>query len=161
MPFRPGYLYVRPHKLDANFPCVRLSNMPKDITAFFERYRDAFNALDGQAIADLYAEPSGIAQDGTYTHWPTRGPVRENMNALCDLYRSRGYAGTSFRASWFMAQGGQYAIADLLWHIEWSSGAEPWTFKTTYNLVRTEQGWKVLLCTAYEEASLSRAPGAA
>ncbi len=135
--------------------------MPKDIKAFFERYRDAFNALDGQAVADLYAEPSGIAQAGTYTHWHTRAPVRENMDALCSLYQTKGFAGATFQASKFMTLGSQYAVADLLWRIDWKTGAEPWSFNTTYNLVRTEQGWKVLLCTAYEEDKLFQPPSAA
>jgi hypothetical protein len=125
--------------------------MPPDITAFFERYRDAFNALDGRLIAELYAEPSGIAQAGAFTHWPDRRSVRENMDALCALYRSKGYARGSFQVSAFLSQGSQHAIADLLWRIEWNGGAAPWSFRTTYNLVRTAQGWRVLLCTAYEE----------
>jgi hypothetical protein len=32
--------------------------MPLEIRQFFERYRDAFNALDGEAVATLYAVPS-------------------------------------------------------------------------------------------------------
>jgi hypothetical protein len=48
------------------------NTMPREITAFFENYRDAFNALNGSTVAEFYAEPSGIAQDGTYTYWPER-----------------------------------------------------------------------------------------
>jgi hypothetical protein len=142
-------------------PRVCTLTMPRDITAFFERYRDAFNALDGAAIADLYAEPSGIAQGGTYTYWPTRTPVRENMAALCELYRKKGYARANFDATSFIPQGDRYAIADLRWSIEWASTEEPWVFNTTYNLVRTDQDWKVLLCTAYQEDKLFQQAGAA
>lgn len=135
-------------------------DVPREVAAFFERYRDAFNALDGTAIADLYAEPSGIAQGGTYTHWPNRTPIRENMNALCSLYRDKGYRHAAFEIGYFVAQSSQYAIADLRWRIE-RLQSEPWSFNTTYNLVRTEQGWKILLCTAYEEDKLHQAHGAA
>ena len=128
--------------------------MPRDITAFFERYRDAFNALDGAAIADFYAEPSGIAQGGTYTHWPTRTPVRENMVALCAQYRGKGYARAEFEATSFIPQGDRYAIADLRWRIDWTSTEKAWLFNTTYNLVHTEEGWRVLLCTAYQQDKL-------
>lgn len=131
--------------------------VPRDVAAFFERYRDCFNALDGAAVAELYAEPSGIAQGGTYTHWPTRAPIRDNMEALCRLYRDKGYRQAGFEIAHFIAQGSRYATADLRWRIEWLRSAEPWTFATTYNLVRTERGWQVLLCTAYEEDRLHRA----
>ena len=135
--------------------------MPREISEFFERYRDAFNALDGNAVAEFYAEPSGIAQNGVYTHWPQRQPVMENMNALCKLYRDRGFVRAGFEPHQFIAQGADYAVADVQWRIDWNNGQAPWTFKTTYNLVRTAQGWKVLLCTAYAEAALFNAASAA
>ena len=130
--------------------------MPTEIRQFFERYRDAFNSLDGEAVARLYSVPSGIAQDGQYTHWPDFEPIRDNMVALCSLYRERGYAAAEFEPGAFLQQGEKYAIADLSWKINWSSGAAPWQFNTTYNLVRAEEGWRVLLCTAYSEAQLYR-----
>lgn len=130
--------------------------MPTEIRQFFELYRDAFNSLDGEAVARLYSVPSGIAQDGNYTHWPEFEPIRDNMVALCALYRERGYMAAEFEPGAFLQQGESYAIADLSWRIHWSNGAAPWEFKTTYNLVRHEQGWRVLLCTAYSEAQLHR-----
>lgn len=130
--------------------------MPDEIRRFFERYRDAFNTLDGDAVARLYAVPSGIAQGGTYTHWPEFAPIRANMQALCDLYRARGYAGADFEPGMFLQQGDDYAVADLSWRIDWTGGAEAWRFNTTYNLVRTGEGWRVLLCTAYTETQLHR-----
>ena len=135
--------------------------MPHEIRNFFESYRDAFNALDGIAVAAFYAEPSGIAQDGLYTHWPQRQPVVENMTALCKLYEDKGFVRADFEPHQFIDQGANYAVADVQWRIDWIGGQEPWRFKTTYNLVRTEQGWKVLLCTAYSEAALFGATSAA
>ena len=128
--------------------------MPKDIAAFFDRYREAFNALDGDAVAQLYAEPSAIAQGGKFTYWPTRAPVRENMAALCALYRERGYVRASYEPGHFLAQGPDHAIADLRWRIDWTSDQEPWEFNTTYNLVRGTEGWQVQVCTAYTEDKL-------
>jgi ketosteroid isomerase-like protein len=135
--------------------------MPSEIRAFFECYRDAFNALDGKAVADLYAEPSGIAQDAAYTHWPTRKPVAENMIALCEIYKDKGFVRAEFEPGQFIEQGENHAIADVQWRIDWNAGQEPWRFKTTYNLVRTAEGWRVLLCTAYSEAALHQAESAA
>jgi len=136
------------------------NTMPNEIRAFFETYRDAFNALDGSAVAELYAEPSGIAQDSAYTHWPSRRPIAENMTALCKLYEDKGFVRADFEAGQFIDQGPNHAVADLLWRIDWHGGQEPWRFKTTYNLVRTAQGWQVLLCTAYAEATLHKAASA-
>jgi hypothetical protein len=87
--------------------------MPSEIRAFFENYQDAFNALEGRAVADLYAEPSGIAQGGAYTHWPTRQQVAENMEALCELYEGKGFVRADFEPAQFIDQGAQYAVADV------------------------------------------------
>lgn len=135
--------------------------MPDEIRVFFERYRDAFNALDGHAVAELYAEPSGIAQDAIYTHWNDRASVAENMVALCKLYRDRGFLHAAFEPGQFIDQGTHHAVADVHWRIDWTGGQAPWLFKTTYNLQRTAQGWQVLLCTAYSESALHGAASAA
>lgn len=129
--------------------------MEAEIRAFFEHYREAFDRLDGEAVARLYAVPSGIASDSGYTHWPTFEPIRANMIALCELYRENGYVSARFEPVTVHAQGDNYVIADVCWHIERSGEREPWRFNTTYNLMRTAQGWRVLLCTAYSEKKLN------
>ena len=48
--------------------------MPRDVSNFFEQYRDAFDRLDGDAIADLFCIPSGIVSDGGLTAWQSREP---------------------------------------------------------------------------------------
>ncbi len=128
--------------------------MPVEIRRFFERYRDAFNALDGDAVADLYAVPSGIVDPRGYTHWVDAAPIQQNMRALCDLYRQHGYVRASFEERAFVEQGEDFAIADIKWHIERDAQA-PWEFATTYNLMRQQGQWKVLLCTAYSEQRLN------
>jgi hypothetical protein len=106
-------------------------------------------------VARLFAVPSGIASDSGYTHWSTFEPIRANMVALCELYRENGYASATFEPVTFLAQGENYAVADISWNIERSGQREPWRFNTTYNLMRTAEGWRVLLCTAYSERKLN------
>ena len=49
-------------------------------------------------------------------------------------------------------QGANDAVAEVLWTIE-RQDAPAWQFRTGYNLHRTPDGWKIAVCTAYEEAS--------
>ena len=129
--------------------------MPRDVTEFFEQYRDAFNRLDGGSIADLFCVPSGIVSDCGLTAWQSREPIAENMVALCALYRANGYKRAHFQPHHFIPQGDDFAVADVAWTIEREAGAEAWRFHTTYNLRRTAEGWRVVLCTAYEEKRLN------
>jgi ketosteroid isomerase-like protein len=135
-------------------------NMSSEILAFFESYRAAFNALDGDAVARLYAVPSGIASDTGYEHWSSFEPIRANMIALCALYRENGYAAARFEPRHFIDQGDRFAVADVRWYIERSADRAPWQFDTSYNLMRTQDGWRVLLCTAYSERRLNAAGSA-
>ena len=129
--------------------------MLRDVTDFFEQYRDAFNSLDGDAIANLFCVPSGIVSDSGLTAWQSRESIAENMIALCALYRANGYKQAHFQASHLISQGADFAVADVAWTIEREAGAEPWHFHTTYNLRRMAEGWRVVLCTAYEEKRLN------
>ena len=76
------------------------------------------------------------------------------MVALCKLYRENGYASAHFMSQAFLSQGSHFALADLSWTIRRTEGLEPWRFNTGYNLMRTANGWRVLLCTAYSEQKL-------
>ena len=129
--------------------------MPRDVMSFFEQYRDAFDHLDGNAVAALYCVPSAIADQRGLTSWTSREQIIENMTALCQLYQSNGYKSAHFVPGQYLLQGSDFAVADVEWTIERQGNLEPWCFRTTYNLRRTEDGWRVLLCTAYEEKLLN------
>ncbi len=128
--------------------------MTPDIQAFLDRYRDAFNALDGDAVAALYAEPSGIAQGGRYTPWPDRAAVAANMRALCAMYRERGFVRAAFTTRRSLPLGRHDVVVDLDWRIDWQGGAAPWHFATAYHLMRGNEGWQVRQCIAHEEDRL-------
>ena len=129
--------------------------MPRDVIQFLDQYCAAFNCLDGEAVANLYCVPSAIVSDRGLTTWVAREPIVQNMVALCELYRANGYKRATFVPGAFFAQGSAFAVADVAWTIEREDAAEPWRFNTTYNLQQTPQGWRVVLCTAYDEKRLS------
>ncbi len=131
--------------------------MNPDLQAFLERYRDAFNVLDGDAVAALYAEPSAISQGGQVTHWADQAAVASNMRALCELYRGRAFVSANFELLHAMPLGDHDAVLDLRWCITWAGSEPAWHFSTAYHLTRTPEGWRVLLCTAHDEHRLWQA----
>ncbi len=124
--------------------------MTPDLLAFLDTYRDAFNGLDGDAVAALYAEPSGISQGGRHTHWPDRAAVAANMRALCTQYREQGFVRAAFEPRLTLPLGDHDALIEVDWRIERAS-APPWRFATAYHLARGPSGWQVRLCIAHEE----------
>lgn len=122
-----------------------------EIHAFFERYRDAFNALDGEAVAKLFVVPSGIGSETGYTHWPSFEAIRENMVGLCRRYREQGYRRATFVPMAVERPGERSVVVELRWRIERHDGESPWVFNTRYDLTRTLAGWRVRLVTLYDE----------
>ncbi len=133
--------------------------MPPDPQALVDRYRDAFNVLDGDAVAALYAEPSGISQAGQYTLWPDRAAVAANMRALCAMYRERGFVRASSTVTRTLLFGRHDVVVDVAWRIDWAAGSEPWRFATAYHLTCSDGAWRVRQCIAHEEAGLWQGSG--
>jgi hypothetical protein len=128
-----------------------------EVQAFFETYRDRFNRLDADAVADTWHSQSGIAhpaKDGdfaAYTMWASDAPMRENMRALCDLYRSNDYSHAEFELDRHEAMGKHHAFAVVQWTLKRRDGSLLQSFKTGYNLMQTEHGPRVILATQFEE----------
>lgn len=127
----------------------------QETTHFFGTYRDAFNRLDGDAVADLWHGLSGITDTrdgvGHLTWWPEDAPMRANHRALCDVYRKAGYGRADFEIAHHEAMGPNHAFARLYWCITHSDGSLLQAFGTGYHLMRTSAGPRVLLATAFEE----------
>lgn len=129
----------------------------EETKAFFEAYRNAFNRLDGDAVAELWHTPSGMVhtRDGeayaTLTQWTDDSPMRANHRALCELYRGSDYHRADFEVVAHTPLGADSAFANLRWTLTRPDGSVLQRFCTGYNLARTLHGPRVVLCTAYQE----------
>ena len=128
-----------------------------EVQAFFESYREAFNRLDGDAVADLWHTPSAITDKRSgqawaqLALWSEDAPMRANHRALCARYRDQGYHRADFEIVDCVSLGAHHAFANLRWTLRRDDGSLLQAFHTGYNLLRTPNGPKVLLATAYEE----------
>lgn len=129
----------------------------QEAQAFFETYREAFNRLDGQAVADLWHCSSGIADAqgpggmARLTWWPDDTPMRANHVALCEHYRRAGYGHADFHIEQHVPMGPAHAFVHVSWTLLRSDGGLLQQFLTGYQLVRTNQGLRVLLAVAHQE----------
>ncbi len=127
----------------------------REVTSFFETYRDAFNRLDGDAVADLWHGASGITdtRDGVaaLTWWPDDAPMRANHRALCDLYRTADYGRADFEIVHHEPMGANHAFVHLHWTLQRRDGTPLQRFGTGYQLMRTGAGVRVLLAVAHQE----------
>lgn len=130
------------------------ARIEEEAERFMARYAQAFDALDGDAVAALYAQPAGLLDRTGYTHWPTNEQIAVNMIALCTHYRSNGYLHNAFVLRRCIALGEVAAYVDVGWTLHWRDRA-PTRFGTGYVLRRDNGDWRIHLCTAYEETLAS------
>lgn len=123
-----------------------------DIDDFFARYRAAFDALDGEAVAALWRTPCAISQAGVVTWWSEPEPMRDNMLRLCEVYRQAGFASCTPRIETVLPLGAHDAFVRVDWTLKQADGSTLQRFHTGYHLQREPGGAiRVLMCTAYEE----------
>jgi hypothetical protein len=138
----------------------------EEVLDFFHRYRATFDTLDGDAVAGLWHVPCAIASShaadaqGNVTWWHDDAPMRDNMRALCDVYRRGGYAKASFELLGLVPMGPHHAFADIAWVLQRADGSLLQAFRTGYQLIRSANGLRVLLCIAHDE-DLGATKGAA
>ncbi len=125
--------------------------MTAGITAFFDSYRAAFDALDARAVAAHFAVPSMLIDEKAYT-WATEADVIADIEKLLTLYRNSGFVSATYEVANSLPQGEDGVTANLFWTITRRSGL-PWRFHTGYTLRRFDDQWKIVLCIAYEERS--------
>ena len=128
----------------------------EETQTFFETYRDAFNRLDGDAVADLWNDRSAITSTGadgiaTLAWWSDDAPMRANHRALCDVYRRTDYARADFSIEAHVPMGPDHAFAHLHWCLTRRDGSALQEFHTGYQLLRTAMGPRVLVAVAHEE----------
>ena len=128
----------------------------EETQTFFETYRDAFNRLDGDAVADLWHERSAITSRGVdgvaaLAWWSDDAPMRANHRALCDVYRQAGYDHADFAIQQHLPLGADHAFAHLHWQLWRQDGSLLQQFHTGYQLMRTAKGVRVLMVVAHQE----------
>lgn len=128
----------------------------QEAQAFFTRYREAFNAGDGEAVADLWHSPSAIADSreglGRVSWWAEDAPMRANMQALCAVYRDLGPHAWTFEIRDHIPLGANHGFSHVAWTLRRAGDELPLQqFCTGYQLARLAHGWRVMFCTAYQE----------
>lgn len=123
-----------------------------EIETFFKNYAAAFNRLDGDAVAALWASPSAIASGPELTWWETHAPMADNMRRLCEVYRGASLARCEFEIVQAIPMCADNAFALLRWTLTRADGSLLQRFGTGYNLQRSQGRIRVVFCTAFEES---------
>jgi len=119
-----------------------------EIARYFEGYAHAYDTFDAAGIAAHFAVPSYILHpDRATPAFATRAALVANMERLNAINRESRYGRATFASPGVVAFAPNLAQATLPWTIRDVDGGVLWRFTCTYNLVRHDDGWKIVVCT--------------
>ena len=135
-------------------PSMRTSarRMIADIEKFFQRYAIAAEARGVEALASFHHAPFlHIHGDGRVECLPTHEAVHEFFLVLSGKYAERDHGGGRFLDLEVKPLGSAAALASLTWEQFKTDGSVYRRFRRSYNLLRINTDWKIVVTTAHRD----------
>ncbi len=140
-PERPGAAnpYPHPYATPANDGGYRASRpLEPDLLALFERYAGGFDDFDEEAVANCFAYPTTIWQNGRGNVFNDADELIENIEALFDVFEAEEIVRSTFTVTDWRASGDS-AWAVLFWRQEREDGEAALAFECRYALIRAAE----------------------
>jgi hypothetical protein len=115
-----------------------------ELAAFFSEYAERYMASDLDAIDAVYEAPLLAVREGRAIHLPDRAAVREHLTELMAAYSAAGAARADIAELDVVPLGESVALATVRWQVLEASGTLLRDFKSTYQLLRGDEGWRIL-----------------
>lgn len=118
------------------------------VRSFFERYAGAFDSIDGNRIAALYHLPTVTMRgDGSIHCLQSRDELAKFFQGVADTYHRDGYRSGRFSNLQVTAIGARSALATMDWELLRGDGSVLRQWRQSYNIVRVDAGWQILVST--------------
>lgn len=124
------------------------SALTTTLEAFFTDYNTAFRTIEGRRIAPFYHAPClTLRGDGSFLLLRERQDIENFFQKVADTYKSDGYSDGAFSNFSATPLGGRSALATMDWELRRHDGSPIRQWRQSYNLLRTIEGWKIVLST--------------
>ncbi|KRR10643.1 hypothetical protein CQ12_19435 [Bradyrhizobium jicamae] len=125
-----------------------------EMSVFFHRYNEAFATYDGNQIAELYCVPCiTMRGDGSIHCFQSRDEIARFFQGVVDTYRREGAVGGTPHEVVAVPIGERSALASATWKNLRDDGSVARQFRTSYNVVRFAEGWRILATTFHQSAA--------
>lgn len=115
---------------------------------FLEEYQRAFDSFDGNRIAELYHVPCVTMRgDGSIHCLQSRGELERFFQDVVDTYHSQGYRSGRFNDLVAVSIGTRSMFVTVEWELNREDGSVLRRWRQSYNLVRGDSGWRILVST--------------
>jgi hypothetical protein len=122
-----------------------------DLSPFFARYAERYMASDVDAISAMYEAPLLALREGRVIHLADRTAVRAHLADVMAGYARSGAARADIAALDVVPLGKSSLVATVRWQVRDAKGALIKDFRTTYQLVRAPEHWRILSYTNHDD----------
>ena len=121
-----------------------------DIGRFFARYAERYMASDVDAVGAMYDAPMVAVREGRAMHLPDANAVREHLVGLMAAYAQSGATRADVAQIDPVPLGRSSAMVTVDWHVRDAAGCILKDFRTTYHILRRDEGWRILSYTNHD-----------
>lgn len=121
-----------------------------ELDTFFAHYSERYMASDADAVSAMYEAPLLAVREGRAIHCADRQAVREHLGEVMAAYARSGAARADVAALDVLPLGSSSMLATVNWHVVDGGGRLLKDFRTTYQLLRTDDGWRILTYTNHD-----------
>jgi len=121
--------------------------MTAAVDSLIHEYARRYSAREVDGVMELCLWPFVAIREGAAIHLADRYAVRDHFAAMIDAYRDAGYASFAPVAIDTRQLGKQAAFTTVRWHALGTDGKVARDTETTYHLLATPDGWRILSYT--------------
>jgi hypothetical protein len=122
-----------------------------DVHDFFAHYAERYMASDVDAISAVYEAPLLAVREGRAIHLADRTAVHDHLAGLMEAYQKAGAARADIAEIDAADLGRSNVNVTVRWHVLDAAGSLVRDFRTTYHLLRRDQGdWRILSYTNHD-----------
>lgn len=124
------------------------ADIPDQIQRFFDEFVVAFAEFNGPLVAQRYAAPCvSLNAQGTVRSFHTAQEIADYFQSVLTTYHGQGCRSCRFSDLDVVPLGALSALATVSWELLCADGSVASGWRESYNLLHTDQGWKVFAST--------------
>ena len=128
-----------------------------EISAFLNQYLEIFITFDADQIAAWYCVPTiAMGFDGSINCFQSREEITWFFQRVADIYQGEGAISGTMHDLEVVPIGGRSALATVTWKNRRPDGSVAKQFRMSYNVVRFDEGWRILAATVHLSAALGQ-----
>jgi hypothetical protein len=124
------------------------SSLREEFTSYFEAYGEGFHARSGSRIADFFCTPCvSMRGDASIHCFQSQPEIKKSFQGVADTYYEEGLRKSEIKNLEVIPIGGRSLLASMDWVFYRGDGTLLKQWRQSYNLVRVDGRWKILLST--------------